>query len=126
MTGTAYQLMKNDEPIAIGSMSHCLDVFYWEIYHGYNHLAYNIVPFSQDEEVYRKAKAWDNYMVDTYLYDKIYSDGDHKEAYDFYMKTDVKSYIDCLNKELADTGHFINSVEEYKQILNEIEGKQND
>lgn len=77
-------------------------------------------------EVYRKAKAWDNYMVDTYIYDKVYSDGDHKEAYDFYMKLDVKSYIDCLNKELADTGHFINSVEEYKQILNEIEDKQND
>lgn len=74
----------------------------------------------------RKAKAWDNYMIDTYIYDKVYSDGDHKEAYDFYMKPDVKSYIDCLNKELADTGHFINSVEEYKQILNEIEDKQND
>lgn len=64
MTGTAYQLMKNDEPIAIGSMSHCLDVFYWEIYHGYNHLAYNIVPFRQDEEVYRKAKAFDNYIAE--------------------------------------------------------------
>ncbi|MDW4448827.1 hypothetical protein QI117_00235 [Staphylococcus saprophyticus] len=51
MTGTPYQLMKNDEPIAIGSMSHCLDVFYWEIYHGYNHLAYNIVPFRQDDSV---------------------------------------------------------------------------
>lgn len=49
--------MKNDEPIAIGSMSHCLDVFYWEIYYGYNHLEYNIVSFRQDEEVYRKAKA---------------------------------------------------------------------
>ena len=59
MTRTSYQLMKNDELIAIGSMSHCLDVFYWEIYHSYNHLAYNIVPFRQDEEVYRKAKAMD-------------------------------------------------------------------
>ena len=59
MTRTSYQLMKNYEPIAIGSMSHCLDVFYWEIYYGYNHLEYNIVSFRQDEEVYRKAKAFD-------------------------------------------------------------------
>ena len=62
MTRTSYQLMKNDEPIAIGSMSHCLDVFYWEIYHSYNHLAYNIVPFRQDEEVYRKAQAFDEVL----------------------------------------------------------------
>ncbi|WP_434795929.1 hypothetical protein [Staphylococcus equorum] len=75
------------------------------------------------DEVVNKAKAWDNYIVDTYIYDKVYSDGNHKEAYDFYMKPDVKSYIDCLNKELVDTGHSINSVEEYKQILNEIEDK---
>ena len=59
MTRTSYQLMKNNEPIALGSMTHCLDVFYWEIYYGYDHLAYNIVPFRQDEEVYRKAKAFD-------------------------------------------------------------------
>lgn len=54
-----YQLLKDNEPIAVGSMAHCLDVFYWEIYYGYDHLLYNIVPFKQDEEVYRKAKAFD-------------------------------------------------------------------
>ena len=60
MDRTQYQLLKDNEPIALGSMVHCLDVFYWEIYYGYNHLEYDIVPFSQDEEVYRKAKAWDS------------------------------------------------------------------
>lgn len=47
MVKTQYQLLKDNEPIALGSMVHCLDVFYWEIYYGYDHLAYNIVPFSQ-------------------------------------------------------------------------------
>mgnify|MGYP006883371366 CR=1 FL=1 len=46
-----YQLLKDNEPIALGSMAHCLDVFYWEIYYGYNHLEYNIVPFSQEDSV---------------------------------------------------------------------------
>lgn len=59
MVRIQYQLLKDNEPIALGSMVHCLDVFYWEIYYGYDHLAYNIVPFRQDEEVYRKAKAFD-------------------------------------------------------------------
>ena len=49
MVRIQYQLLKDDEPIALGSMVHCLDVFYWEIYYGYDHLEYDIVPFSQDE-----------------------------------------------------------------------------
>ena len=64
MVRIQYQLLKDNEPIALGSMVHCLDVFYWEIYYGYNHLEYDIVPFRQDEEVYRKAKAWDNYIAE--------------------------------------------------------------
>ena len=69
MDRTQYQLLKDNEPIALGSMVHCLDVFYWEIYYGYNHLEYDIVPFSQDEEVYRKAQAFDeiNKILDVYL-----------------------------------------------------------
>ncbi|MRF37150.1 hypothetical protein GIJ44_20905 [Staphylococcus sp. KY49P] len=63
MARIPYQLLKNDEPIALGSMTHCLDVFYWEIYYGCDHLAYNIVPFKQNDEVYRKAKAWNNYLI---------------------------------------------------------------
>ena len=59
MVRIQYQLLKDNEPIALGSMVHCLDVFYWEIYYGYNHLEYDIVPFSRDEEVHRKAKAFD-------------------------------------------------------------------
>lgn len=46
-----YQLLKDNEPIALGSMTHCLDVFCWEIYYGYNHLEYNIVPFRQGGRV---------------------------------------------------------------------------
>ncbi|GAA6817843.1 hypothetical protein HpBTM60_04530 [Helicobacter pylori] len=60
-----YQLLKDNEPIALGSMTHCLDMFYWEIYYGYNHLAYNIVPSKQDVEVYRKAKAFDKVVAET-------------------------------------------------------------
>lgn len=51
MNRTQYQLLKDNEPIALGSMVHCLDVFYWEIYYGYDHLAYNIVPFRQGGRV---------------------------------------------------------------------------
>ena len=47
MDRTQYQLLKDNEPIALGSMVHCLDVFYWEIYYGYNHLEYDIIPFNQ-------------------------------------------------------------------------------
>lgn len=39
---SAYQLLKNDDPIALGSIDHCLDVFYWEIYYGNDHLQYKI------------------------------------------------------------------------------------
>lgn len=59
MVRTSYQLLKNDEPIALGSMTHCLDVFYWEIYYGCDHLLYNIIPFKQDNEY--KERADDEY-----------------------------------------------------------------
>lgn len=64
MVRTQYQLLKDNEPIALGSMTHCLDMFYWEIYYGCDHLAYNIAIFRQDEEVYQKAKAWDLLKVE--------------------------------------------------------------
>lgn len=65
MVRIQYQLLKDNEPIALGSMVHCLDVFYWEIYYGCNHLAYDIVDFRQDEEVYRKARAFDEIVIET-------------------------------------------------------------
>ena len=92
MDRTQYQLLKDNEPIALGSMVHCLDVFYWEIYYGYNHLEYDIVPFSQDEEVYRKAKAWDNYIVEVRERVKITVNTDDdveretQEVIDYYME----------------------------------------
>lgn len=51
MVRIQYQLLKDNEPIALGSMVHCLDVFYWEIHYGYDHLAYKIVPLSQEDSV---------------------------------------------------------------------------
>ena len=92
MDRTQYQLLKDNEPIALGSMVHCLDVFYWEIYYGYNHLEYDIVPFSQDEEVYRKAKAWDNYIAEVRERVKITVNTDDdveretQEVIDYYME----------------------------------------
>ena len=45
---SAYQLLKNGDPIALGSIDHCLDVFYWEIYYGNDHLQYKIRLFKED------------------------------------------------------------------------------
>lgn len=45
---STYQLLKNDDPIALGSIDHCLDVFYWEIYYGNDHLQYKIRLFKED------------------------------------------------------------------------------
>ena len=92
MVRIQYQLLKDNEPIALGSMMHCLDVFYWEIYYGYNHLEYDIVPFSKDEEVYRKAKAWDNYISDVRERVKITVNTDDdieketQEVIDYYLE----------------------------------------
>lgn len=58
-----YQLKKNNEPIALGSMKHCLDVFYWEIHLGNNHLEYDITSFEKQvdflEMLSKKAQAYD-------------------------------------------------------------------
>ena len=77
MVRIQYQLLKDDEPIAVGSMVHCLDVFYWEIYYGYNHLEYDILPFRQDEEVYRKEKAFDELV-------KLYPQKDEIPSDEFF------------------------------------------
>ena len=91
MVRIQYQLLKDNEPIALGSMVHCLDVFYWEIYYGYNHLEYDIVPFSQDEEVYRKAKAFDEVIknVKTEFVSQDLADATRTLVYDYdYEKED--------------------------------------
>ena len=77
MVRIQYQLLKDDEPIALGSMVHCLDVFYWEIYYSYNHLEYDILPFRQDEEVYRKEKAFDELV-------KLYPQKDEIPSDEFF------------------------------------------
>lgn len=45
---SAYQLLKNGDPVALGSIDHCLDVFYWEIYYGNDHLQYKIILFEEN------------------------------------------------------------------------------
>lgn len=96
MIRTQYQLLKDNEPIAVGSMTHCLDVFYWEIYYGYNHLEYDIVPFKQDEEVYRKAKAFDEILkVDNQatVEDKITGE------YESNIEIVLSEYMERINDE---------------------------
>lgn len=92
---TQYQLLKDNEPIAVGSMTHCLDVFYWEIYYGYDHLTYNIVPFSQDDnelqEIYKKAKDFDEVIkkVKTEFVSQDLADDIRTLVYDYeYDKED--------------------------------------
>lgn len=126
MVKTQYQLLKDNEPIALGSMVHCLDVFYWEIYYGYNHLEYDIVPFSQVEEVYRKAKAFDNYMVDlvksmeTYPHEYEKYANFLKETYEFYMQ-DKEDFIKGYKDEMRRGDELITGVEEYDRIIKQLE-----
>ena len=126
MVRIQYQLLKDNEPIALGSMMHCLDVFYWKIYYGYNHLEYDIVPFSKDEEVYRKAKAFDNYMVDLaktielYPHDYIKNNNFAKETYEFYMKS-KEDFIKAYENEVGRKYELIRDVAEYDRILSDLE-----
>ncbi|MDW4099477.1 hypothetical protein QI260_05955 [Staphylococcus saprophyticus] len=88
-----YQLLKNDEPIALGSMTHCLDVFYWEIYYGCDHLAYNIIPFMQDSKVFQKAKAFD-------------------EIREIEIRSDITGYYDDTESYMYDVESVIEKYEE--------------
>ena len=71
-------------------------MFYWEIYYGYNHLEYDIVPFKQDEEVYRKAKAFDEILkVDNQatVEDKITGE------YESNIEIVLSEYMERINDE---------------------------
>lgn len=103
MVRIQYQLLKDNEPIALGSMVHCLDVFYWEIYYGYNHLEYDIVPFSQEEEVYRKAKAFDEV--------KKHVDEQGDSYMDLYRQTKDPTYS-LLNSHYDNLLGFIEELED--------------
>ncbi|BAO09548.1 hypothetical protein X577_gp005 [Staphylococcus phage S25-4] len=42
--------IKTTEPIAQGSMEHCLDVYYWERVHGYSNKGYELLPMGYEQE----------------------------------------------------------------------------
>ncbi|UXE02432.1 hypothetical protein Biyabedamokiny1_00079 [Staphylococcus phage Biyabeda-mokiny_1] len=50
MTYDVYVLYKRGEPIAQGSMEHCLDVYYWERVHGYSNKGYELLPIGYEQE----------------------------------------------------------------------------
>lgn len=78
------------------------------------------------KEVYRKAKAWDNYMVDlvktmeTFPHDYIKSDNFAKETYEFYMKS-KEDFIKLYENEVGRRYELIRDVEEYDRILSDLE-----
>lgn len=50
MTYDVFVLYKRGEPIAQGSMEHCLDVYYWERVHGYSNKGYELLPIEYEQE----------------------------------------------------------------------------
>ena len=78
------------------------------------------------QEVYRKAKAFDNYMVDlaktieTFPHDYIKSDNFAKETYEFYMKS-KEDFIKSYENEVGRKYELIRDVAEYDRILSDLE-----
>lgn len=79
------------------------------------------------EDVYAKAKAFDNYMVDlvksieTYPYDYKRTSNFAKETYDFY-KQSKEDFIEAYKKDVSQGQELIESVEEYDRIIKKLEG----
>ena len=78
------------------------------------------------QEVYRKAKAFDNYMVDlaktieTFPHDYIKNDNFAKETYEFYMKS-KEDFIKSYENEVGRKYELIRDVAEYDRILSDLE-----
>ena len=78
------------------------------------------------KEVYRKAQAFDNYMVDlaktieTFPHDYIKSDNFAKETYEFYMKS-KEDFIKSYENEVGRKYELIRDVAEYDRILSDLE-----
>lgn len=78
------------------------------------------------QEVYRKAKAFDNYMVDlaktieTFPHDYIKSDNFAKETYEFYMKS-KEDFIKAYENEVNLKHELIHDIAEYDRILSDLE-----
>ena len=80
-------------------------------------------------EVYAKAKAFDNYMVDLaktielYPHDYIKNSNFAKETYEFYMKS-KEDFIKAYKNEVGRKHELIHDIAEYDIILSDLEDKQ--
>lgn len=78
------------------------------------------------QEVYRKAQAFDDYMVDlaktieTFPHDYIKSDNFAKETYEFYMKS-KEDFIKSYENEVSRKYELIRDVVEYDRIISDLE-----
>ena len=78
------------------------------------------------QEVYKKAKAFDNYMVDlvksmeTYPHEYEKHDNFLKETYEFYMQ-DKEDFIKNYKDEVRRGHEIVSDVEEYDEIINDLE-----
>lgn len=78
------------------------------------------------QEVYRKAQAFDDYMVDlaktieTFPHDYIKSDNFAKETFEFYMKS-KEDFIKSYENEVSRKYELIRDVVEYDRIISDLE-----
>lgn len=83
------------------------------------------------QEAYRKARAFDNYLVDlaktmeTFPHNYIKSDNFAKETCEFYMQS-KEDFIKAYENETGRKHELIRDAEEYDRILSNLEDKQND
>lgn len=80
------------------------------------------------QEVYKKAEAFDNYMVDLaktielYPHDYIKNNNFAKETYEFYMKS-KEDFIKAYENEVGRKHELIHDIAEYDRILSDLEDK---
>lgn len=80
------------------------------------------------QEVYRKAQAFDNYIVDLaktmeeYPDNYIKSDNFAKETFEFYMKS-KEDFIKAYEHEVGRKHELIHDIAEYDRILSDLEDK---
>lgn len=78
------------------------------------------------QEIYRKAQAFDNYMVDLakttelYPHDYIKNSNFAKETYEFYMKS-KEDFIKAYENEVGRKHGLIHDIAEYDRILSDLE-----
>ena len=78
------------------------------------------------QEVYRKAQAFDNYIVDLaktmeeYPDNYIKSDNFAKETFEFYMKS-KEDFIKAYEHEVGRKHELIHDIAEYDRILSDLE-----